>query len=183
MTCGATEAMIATMLALVDPGDEVVVFEPFYENYGPDAILSGATPRYVALEAPGLAFRPPAAGRGLQRPDTRGHRQLRRTTPRARCSLETELQSIADLCCRHDALVFTDEIYEHIVYDGERHVPMASLPGMAERTVTISALSKSYSVTGWRVGWAIAAPPLTGAIRKVHDFLPWPLRRRCRRPG
>ena len=168
--CGATEAMIAAMLALVDPGDEVIVFEPFYENYGPDAILSGAVPRYVTLHEPDWRFDPDELARGVRTANPGDHPQHARTTRPARCSRGRARADRRAWRSEYDALVITDEIYEHIVYDGE-HVPMATLPGMAERTVTINGLSKTYRVTGWRVGWAIAPAPLTGAIRKVHDFL------------
>ena len=170
VTCGSTEAMIATMLALLDPGEEVIVFEPFYENYGPDAILSGARPRFVRLEAPDWRLDDAA----LRRAVTRKTRAIIVNTPQNPSgkvfSLE-ELSRIASLCQEHDLLAFTDEIYEFITYDGTRHIPLATLPGMAGRTITISGLSKSYSVTGWRVGWTVASPEITRAIRKVHDFL------------
>jgi aspartate/methionine/tyrosine aminotransferase len=169
VTCGATEGMIAAMLAVLDPGDEVVVFEPFYENYGPDAILSGAVPRYVTLHEPDWSIdeRELRAAFG---PRTRGLVLNTPHNPTGKVFSRAELELIADLCREHDVVVFTDDIYEHIVYDGE-HVPMATLPGMADRTVAINSLSKTYSVTGWRVGWVIASPHLTMGIRKVHDFL------------
>jgi len=170
VTCGSTEAMIATLLAILDPGDEVVVFEPFYENYGPDAILSGAVPRYVRLRPPSWSFDPDELARAFSA-KTRAVIVNTPNNPTGKVLTRAELEQIAFLCRRHDALAVTDEIYEHILYDGAVHVPMASLPGMAERTVTINGMSKTYSVTGWRVGWAIAPPTLTAAIRKVHDFL------------
>jgi len=170
VTCGATEAMIAAMLALLDPGDEVVVFEPFYENYGPDAILSGAVPRFVPLRPPSWSFDPAELAAAFNS-RTRAVVLNSPNNPTGKVFARDELQAIAALCQKWDALVFTDEIYEHILYDGFTHIPMATLPGMRERTVTINSLSKTYSVTGWRVGWAIAPPRLTGAIRKVHDFL------------
>jgi aminotransferase len=169
VTCGATEGMIAAMLALLDPGDEVIVFEPFYENYGPDAILSGAVPRYVTLHEPDWHI-DEAELRAAFGPRTRGLVLNTPHNPTGKVFTRAELEMIAGLCIEHDALVFTDDIYEHIVYAGT-HIPMATLPGMAERTVAINSLSKTYSVTGWRVGWVIAPPVLTGAIRKVHDFL------------
>ena len=169
VTCGATEGMIASMLALLDPGDEVVVFEPFYENYGPDAILSGAAARFVTLHEPDWSI-DEAELRAAFGPRTRGIVVTSPHNPTGKVFTRAELELIAELCREHDAVAFTDEIYEHLVYDGE-HVPLATLPGMAERTVAINSLSKTYSVTGWRVGWVIAAPPLTAAIRKVHDFL------------
>ena len=168
--CGATEAMIATMMALVDPGDEVIVFEPFYENYGPDAILSGATPRFVTLREPEWTF---DTGE-LEAAFTNRTRAIIMNTPNnptGKVFTRAELSAIARLCHKWDVVAISDEIYEHIVYDGCRHVPIASIEGMADRTVTINSLSKTYSVTGWRVGWAISPPALTGAIRKVHDFL------------
>jgi aminotransferase len=170
VTCGATEAMIAAILALVDPGDEVVVFEPFYENYGPDAILAGATPRFVPLRGPHWRFDPDelaAAFTGR----TRAIILNSPNNPTGKVFATEELETIATLCRKWDVVALSDEIYEHIVYDGARHVPIATLPGMADRTVTINALSKTYSVTGWRVGWTIASPALTAGIRKVHDFL------------
>ena len=168
--CGSTEAMISTMLAVIDPGDEVVVFEPFYENYGPDAILSGALPRYVTLHEPDWTFDPEALADAFSE-KTRAIIINSPNNPTGKVFTPDELRVIAGLCQRWDVLAITDEIYEHIVYDGCRHVPMASIEGMADRTVTINSLSKTYSVTGWRVGWSIAPPRLAGAIRKVHDFL------------
>ena len=174
VTCGATEGMIASMLALIDPGDEVIVFEPFYENYGPDAVLSGAVPRDVTLheptaEEPTWRFDPDQL-RAAFGPRTRGIVLNTPHNPTGKVFTRAELEQIAELCIEHDAIVFTDDIYEHILYAGE-HVPMATLPGMAERTVAVNSLSKTYSVTGWRVGWVIAPAELTSAIRKVHDFL------------
>jgi aminotransferase len=178
--CGSTEAMIATLLAICNKGDEVVVFEPFYENYGPDSILSGAKPRFVSL-------RPP------QRPEdewTFDEQELREAfqqktsqyqtkaiivntpnNPTGKVFRRKELELIRDLCVEYNVLCITDEIYEHILYDGSEHISIARLDGMRERTITINGLSKSYSVTGWRVGWAVAPPVITNAIRKVHDFL------------
>jgi aspartate/methionine/tyrosine aminotransferase len=170
VTCGSTEAMIASLLAVLDPGDEVVVFEPFYENYGPDAILSGASPRFVPLRPPDWSFDPDELARAFSR-HTRAIILNTPNNPTGKVFTRAELETVAALCRRHDALAITDEIYEHILYEGAVHVPMATLPGMAERTITINSLSKTYSVTGWRVGWTIAPPPLTSAIRKVHDFL------------
>ncbi len=173
--CGSTEAMIATLLALVDPGEEVIVFEPFYENYGPDAILSGATPRYVTLHPPatpdGEWRFDPAELRAAFNTKTRAIILNTPHNPTGKVFTRVELEQIRDLCVEFDVLAITDEIYEHIVYDGTKHIALATIAGMRERTVTINSLSKSYSVTGWRVGWAIAPPELTSAIRKVHDFL------------
>jgi aspartate/methionine/tyrosine aminotransferase len=172
--CGSTEAMIASLLAITNPGDEVVIFEPFYENYGPDTILSGAQPQFVKLHPP--------AGKGEWHFD---ERELRAAfnhktkaiivntpnNPTGKVFTRGELETIRDLCVEHDALAITDEIYEHILYDGTEHISMAALDGMRSRTITINGMSKTYSVTGWRVGWAVASPELTNAIRKVHDFL------------
>jgi aminotransferase len=168
--CGSTEAMMATMMAIIDPGDEVVIFEPFYENYGPDAILSGATPRYVALREPDWTFDPEELAAAFNN-RTKAIILNTPNNPTGKVFSVAELRTIADLCQRWDTVAISDEIYEHIVYDGVSHVPIASLDGMADRTVTINSLSKTFSVTGWRVGWAISPPSLTGAIRKVHDFL------------
>jgi aspartate/methionine/tyrosine aminotransferase len=169
VACGATEAMIAAMLAAVNPGDEVVVFEPFYENYGPDCILSGAIPRFVALRAPDWSFSEEEL-RAAFNEKTRAIVVNTPHNPTGKVYSRAELELIASLCIEHDAIAITDEIYEHLVYRG-RHVSMATLPGMAERTITISGASKTYSVTGWRIGWLIAPPALTAGIRKVHDFL------------
>ena len=169
VSCGATEAMIAAMLAAVDPGDEVVVFEPFYENYGPDCVISGAVPRFVPLRAPDWSFDPDE----LRRAFTSKTRAIVVNTPHnptGKVFSREELELIAGLCRDHGAIAITDEIYEHLVYRG-RHVSIATLPDMSERTITISGASKTYSVTGWRIGWLIAPPALSSAIRKVHDFL------------
>ena len=170
VTCGSTEAMIATMLGVLDPGDEVVVFEPFYENYGPDAILSGAVPRLVTLRPPDWTL-DEAELRAAFSDRTRAVVINTPNNPTGKVFSRGELEAIAALCVRDDAIAITDEIYEHIVYGGVEHVPMATIPGMEDRTVTISALSKTYSVTGWRVGWAVAPAPLMAGIRPVHDFL------------
>ncbi|MDO8681552.1 MAG: aminotransferase class I/II-fold pyridoxal phosphate-dependent enzyme [Acidobacteriota bacterium] len=168
--CGSTEAMMAVMLSCLDPGDEVIVFEPFYENYGPDAILSGATPKFVRLREPDWAFDPAELGAAFSN-RTRAIVINSPNNPTGKVFSRDELQVIAELCQRWDAIAISDEIYEHILFDGRAHIPIASLPGMAERTVTTSGLSKTFSVTGWRVGWAIAPASLTGGIRKIHDFL------------
>lgn len=168
VTCGATEAMASVMLALVDPGDEVVVFDPWYENYGPDAVLCGARPVYVPLPLAGPLDLDRLAG--AFGPNTRAIILNTPNNPTGRVFGPEELDGIARLCQAHGTLVFTDEIYEHILYEG-RHIPIATLPGMAGRTVTISGASKTFAVTGWRIGTIIAPPPLTAAIRKVHDFL------------
>jgi len=169
VTCGATEGMIASLLGLLDAGDEVVVFEPFYENYGPDAVLSGAVPRYVTLHEPDWTFDPDEL-RAAVTPRTRAIILNSPHNPTGKVFATDELEAIATLCREHDLLAVTDEIYEHITY-GPRHVPLASLAGMADRTVAVNSLSKTYSVTGWRVGWVIASPELTSVVRKTHDFL------------
>src|SRR5258707_14103109 len=173
--CGSTEAMISTLLAVCKVGDEVVIFEPFYENYGPDSVLSGARPRFVKLRAPAsdggewtfdeeelrAAFDKNTKAVILNTPNN----------PTGKVFTRAELELIRDLCVEFDVLAITDEIYEHILYDGTEHISMASLDGMRERTVTINGMSKTYSVTGWRVGWAVGQEKITNAIRKVHDFL------------
>jgi L-glutamine---4-(methylsulfanyl)-2-oxobutanoate aminotransferase len=181
VTCGSTEAMMASMLALIQPGDEVIVPEPFYENYGPDAQISGAVPRYVPLaadfsideEAMKAAFTKKTRAVILNTPNN----------PTGKIFTKKELAFIADLCIDHNAVAITDEIYEHIVYDGRKHVSMGSLDGMHDRTITIGSFSKTYSVTGWRVGYTLADAALTSRIRKIHDFLtvgaPAPLQHAC----
>jgi aspartate/methionine/tyrosine aminotransferase len=168
--CGSTEAMISSMLAVINPGNEVVVFEPFYENYGPDAILSGAAPRFVKLHPPDWTFDPRELAAAFG-PKTRAIILNTPNNPTGKVFDRAELELIRDLCLRWNAYAITDEIYEHMLYDGAEHISMATLEGMRERTITINALSKTYSVTGWRVGWAIASPEVSSAIRKVHDFL------------
>jgi aspartate/methionine/tyrosine aminotransferase len=168
--CGATEGMIAAMLAVVDPGDEVVLFEPFYENYGPDTQLCGAQPRYVRLHPPGWSFDPDELRRAFS-PRTKAIVLNTPNNPTGKVFTREELEIIASLCREFDALAITDEIYEHIVYDGLTHVPILTLDGMRERTILVNSMSKTYSVTGWRVGWVLAPPELTDGIRKVHDFL------------
>ena len=173
--CGSTEAMISTLLAVCNPGDEVVIFEPFYENYGPDSILSGAKPRFVKLRPPTSA----EAGWTFDERELRAvfHNHTKAiilntpNNPTGKVFTREELKLIRDLCVEFNVLAITDEIYEHIIYDGAQHVSIASLDGMQDRTVTINGLSKTYSVTGWRVGWTIAPSNITDAIRKVHDFL------------
>lgn len=173
--CGSTEAMISTLLAVCNPGDEVVIFEPFYENYGPDSILSGAKPQFVKL-------RPPESSEGEWTFDESELRNVFHNhtkaiilntpnNPTGKVFTRAELELIRNLCVEFNVLAITDEIYEHIIYDGVQHVSIASLDGMQDRTITINGLSKTYSVTGWRVGWTIAPANITDAIRKVHDFL------------
>ena len=168
--CGSTEAMMSSMMAIINPGDEIVVFEPFYENYGPDAILSGATPRFVKLRPPDWSYdeRELAAAFG---PNTKAIILNTPNNPTGKVFTRAELEFIRDLCVRWNAFCITDEIYEHILYDGAEHISMARIDGMRERTIVINGMSKTYSVTGWRVGWAIAPPEATQSIRKVHDFL------------
>lgn len=170
VTCGATEAMMATMMAVVDPGDEVIIFEPYYENYGPDTIVSGAKPVYVPLRAPDFTFDRDELRAAFSR-TTKGIVINTPHNPTGKVFTREELTYIANLCIEFDVLAITDEIYEHILYDGHRHISIATLPGMAERTITISGLSKSYSVTGWRVGYVIAPVEISESIRRVHDFL------------
>jgi len=173
--CGSTEAMMSAMMAIINPGDQTVVFEPFYENYGPDAILSGASPRFVRMKPPSeknpewsfdrdelaAAFGPNTKAIILNTPNN----------PTGKVFTRGELEFIRELCVRWNSYCITDEIYEHILYDGNEHISMAQLDSMRERTIVINGMSKTYSVTGWRVGWALAAPEPTQAIRKVHDFL------------
>jgi aspartate/methionine/tyrosine aminotransferase len=168
VTCGATEAMISTLLAIVNPGDEVIVFEPFYENYGPDTILADARPVYVPLE-PGMPLDLDRLASAFTS-RTRAIVVNTPSNPAGRVLTRAELEAIRDLCIRHDALAVTDEIYEHIRFEGD-HIPIATLPDMRNRTITISGASKTFSVTGWRIGWILAPAELTDAIRKVHDFL------------
>ncbi len=170
VTCGSTEAMMAAMLSLINPGDEVVVFEPFYENYGPDAVMSGATPRYVRMAWPDWRIDEEALKAAFS---TRTKAVIVNTpnNPTGKVYSKGELRLLADLCADHDVVAVTDEIYEHIVYDGQRHISLATLGDMAERTITINGLSKTYSATGWRIGWAIAPKTLADAMRRIHDFL------------
>ncbi|MDO8727121.1 MAG: aminotransferase class I/II-fold pyridoxal phosphate-dependent enzyme [Candidatus Methanoperedens sp.] len=181
VTCGSTEAMMASMLALINEGEEVVVFEPFYENYGPDAAVSGAVPRFVPLNDDGSIDE-----NALVSAFNNKTRALILNTPNNPCGkvfTRDELKLIADLCADHDVIAVTDEIYEYILYDGKKHISIASLDEMKDRTITISGFSKTYSVTGWRIGYAVAQKELTSALRKVHDFLtvgaPAPLQHAC----
>ena len=168
--CGATEGMVASLLGILDPGDEVVLFQPFYENYGPDTQLCGAQSRYVALQAPDWTFDPDELRRAFT-PRTKAIILNSPNNPTGKVFTRPELECIAALCQEFDALAITDEIYEHILYDGAVHTPIATLPGMRERSVLVNSMSKTYSVTGWRVGWVVAPPDLSNSIRKVHDFL------------
>lgn len=170
VTCGATEAMAATMLATINPGDEVIVFEPYYENYGPDAVIAGAVPRFVTLHPPSWTFDEAELAAAFNE-KTRAIIINTPHNPTGKVFSRAELEIIAKYCQKWDVLAFTDEIYEHILYDGNQHIGMASLPGMEDRTITINGLSKTYSVTGWRVGIVIAPEDITNAVRKMHDFL------------
>src|SRR5215831_3246433 len=169
-TCGSTEAMIDVLLAVINPGDEVIVFEPFYENYGPDAIISGATPRYVQLRRPDWSFDEKELAAAFNN-KTKAIIINTPNNPTGKVFSRQELQVIADLCQKWDVLAVTDEIYEHIIYDGAKHVSPITLEGMRERTIVVNGMSKTYSVTGWRVGYILAPPTITGAIRKMHDFM------------
>jgi aminotransferase len=168
--CGSTETMLSTLLAVLNPGDEVIIFEPFYENYGPGCIISGAQPVFVPLEPPDFTFDPDRLRQAVS-PRTKAIVFNSPNNPSGKVFTRAELQVIADLCLEHNLLAITDEIYEHIVFDGLGHTPIATLPGMAERTITISGISKSYSVTGWRVGYAVAADAISVGIRRAHDFV------------
>lgn len=170
VVCGSTEGMIASLLATIDPGDEIIIFEPWYENYGPDAWLSGATRRYVQLRPPDWSFDPDELRRAFT-PRTRAVILNSPNNPTGKVFTRDELLQIGALCQEHSVFCIADEIYEHIVYDGATHVPMITLPGMRERSILVNSMSKTWSVTGWRVGWVIAPPEATAAIRKVHDFL------------
>jgi aminotransferase len=162
--------MIAALLSIIDPGDEVVIFEPLYENYGPDTELCGAVPRFVPLRPPDWSFDPDELRRAFTA-RTKAIVLNSPNNPTGKVFSRPELEFIAELCREHDALALTDEIYEHIVYDGAVHIPIATLPEMRQRSVLVNSMSKTYSVTGWRVGWVIAPPDITSSIRKVHDFL------------
>ena len=183
VTCGSTEGMLSALLAIINPGDEVIIFEPFYENYGPDTIISGATPVYVPLRetrASNFTYDAPEL-RNAFSANTKAIILNTPHNPLGKVFTRDELQQIADLCCEYDCLAITDEIYEQMIYDGNSHISIGSLPMMQARTITVSGLSKIYSMTGWRLGYVIAPEPLTAAIRKMHDFLtvgaPHPLQR------
>lgn len=170
VVCGSTEAMIAALLATTNPEEEVIVFEPYYENYGPDTWLCGAHRRLVRLHPPDWTFDPDELRRAFN-PRTKAIIITNPHNPAGKVFSREELTIIAGLCQEFDTLAITDEIYEHILYDGARHVPLITLPGMRDRTILVNSLSKTFSVTGWRVGWMLASPDLTDSIRKVHDFL------------
>jgi aminotransferase len=168
--CGSTEGMIASLLAVSNPGDEVVIFEPFYENFGPDTLLCDAHRKFVKLYPPEWTFDPDELRRAFS-PKTKAVIINSPGNPTGQVFDRTQLQTIAELCQEFEALAITDEIYEHIIYDGAQHIPMMTIPGMRERTILINSMSKTYSVTGWRVGWVLAHPDITESVRKVHDFL------------
>ena len=168
--CGATEGMIASLLAVTNPGDEVVIFEPHYENYGPDTLLCGAERKFVRLHPPDWRFDPDELRKAFS-PRTKAIILNSPGNPTGQVFDRAQLECIAELCQEFDALAITDEIYEHIVYDGAVHVPMMTIPGMRDRTIMVNSMSKTYAVTGWRVGWVAASPDLSESIRKVHDFL------------
>ncbi len=168
--CGSTEGMIASLLAVTNPGEEIIVFEPYYENYQPDALLCGAERRLVPLHAPDWTFDPDELRRAFSS-QTKAIILNSPNNPTGRVFSREELEVIASLCREFDVLAITDEIYEHIIFDGMRHVSMIELEGMRDRTIVVNSMSKTYSVTGWRVGWVLASPDLTDSIRKVHDFL------------
>ena len=187
VTCGSTEGMLSSLLAVINPNDEIIIFEPFYENYGPDTIISGAKPVYVALQetpAPEGTTQFTYNATELRDAFSANTKAIIINTPNnplGKVFSRDELQQIADLCCEYDSLAITDEIYEHMIYDGRPHVSIGTLPQMRDRTITVSGLSKAYSMTGWRLGYVVAPELLTDAIRKMHDFLtvgaPHPLQR------
>ena len=168
--CGSTEAMISSLMAIVNPGEEVIVFEPFYENYGPDTILCDAKPQFITLHEPDWHFDEKELAQAFNN-KTKAIIINTPNNPTGKVFSHEELQFIADLCLKWGVIAVVDEIYEHILYEGAKHISIASLPGMRDRTITINSISKTYSLTGWRVGWAIAPASLTASIRKVHDFL------------
>ncbi len=170
VTCGSTEAMMAAMMTVANPGDRVIVFSPFYENYGADTILSGAQPVYVPLNPPDFTFDPDVLESAFKQ-DVKALILCNPSNPSGKVFTRNELQTIADLAIKYDTYVITDEVYEHIVYDPYEHVYISTLPGMRERTICCSSLSKTYSITGWRLGYTIASPEITGRIKQVHDFL------------
>ena len=171
VTCGSTEAMMASMMSVCDPGDRVVVFSPFYENYGADAILSGAKPIYVPLVPPEFTFDPDLLEKAISQPGVKALILCNPSNPCGKVFTRKEMDLIAELAIRYDIYVITDEVYEHIIYDPYEHIYMATLPGMSERTITCNSLSKTYSITGWRLGYVIASPAITDRVKKVHDFL------------
>lgn len=171
VTCGSTEAMMAAMMSVCNPGDKVVVFSPFYENYGADAILSGAEPIYVPLKPPAFTFDADELEAAMKQPGVKAMILCNPSNPCGRVFTRQELSVIAELAIRYDLFVITDEVYEHILYKPYEHVYMATLPGMRERTIMCNSLSKTYSITGWRLGYVIACPEVIDRVKKVHDFL------------
>ncbi len=170
VTCGSTEAMMASMLTVCNPGDKVIIFSPFYENYGADTTLSGAIPIYVPLRPPNYEFDPTELRQAFKR-KPKALVLCNPSNPTGKVFNRVELDMIASLAAEFDTFVITDEVYEHIVFPPHEHIYFASLPGMFERTISCSSLSKTYSITGWRLGYAIAPPELINGVRKVHDFL------------
>ncbi|MFX0099919.1 MAG: pyridoxal phosphate-dependent aminotransferase [Candidatus Hodarchaeota archaeon] len=168
--CGSTESMMSSLRAIINPGDEIIIFEPFYENYGADCLLSGAIPKYISLDTPDWSFDFDALEM-LFNNNTKAIIINTPNNPTGKVYSEKEMKFIANLCLQHDCIAVTDEIYEHILYDGHEHISIASLPGMENNSITINSISKTYSLTGWRVGWAIASAEITAEIKKVHDFL------------
>jgi aspartate/methionine/tyrosine aminotransferase len=170
VTCGSTEAMMASLISVINPGDEVVIFEPYYENYGPDTLLSGADRKFVKMYAPDWSFDRDELRAAFSK-RTKAIILCSPNNPTGRVFNREELEYIASLCQEFDTLAITDEIYEHILYDGTQHIPIMTLPGMRDRTILVNSMSKTYAVTGWRIGWVLASPDLSDSIRKVHDFL------------
>ena len=170
VTCGSTEAMLVALMAIINPGDEIILSQPFYENYWPDAILAGATPRFVPVRPPGWTFDPDELASAFN-DRTKAIVLCNPNNPTGTVCTREELEHVAALCRKWDVIAITDEIYEHIVFDGRPHVALASLDGMRERSVTIGGMSKTYSVTGWRVGTILAPPNLSKAFRQLHDFV------------
>ena len=170
ITCGSTEAMMVTMMSICNPGDKVVIFSPFYENYTADTILSGASPIYVPLDPHDFTFDANVLEDAMKQPGVKALVLCNPSNPSGKVFAREELQIIADLAIKYDLYVITDEVYEHIVYAPHRHTYMATLPGMRERTIECSSLSKSYSITGWRLGYVLAAEPIMNCIKKIHDF-------------
>ncbi len=168
VTHGATEAILAAILALVEPGDEVIVFEPFYDSYVPDTVFAGGTPRYVSLHPPGWTFDPEELEAAIT-PRTKLIIFNSPHNPTGKVFARSEVEAIAEAAIRHDLVVLHDVVYEHLIFEGE-HVPIATLPGMRERTVTTGSFGKTFGLTGWMIGWAVAPPPLTEAIRRIHQF-------------
>lgn len=180
--CGSTEAIISSLMAILDPDEEVIIFEPFYENYTPGAILTGAKPVYVKLYEPEWNFKKEELEKAFSK-KTKAIIVNNPHNPTGKVFNRDELEIIAELCIKHNCIAITDEIYEYIIYDGKEHILLASLDGMRERTITVSGLSKTFSITGWRIGYAIAPEKISSSIRKVHDFLtvcaPSPLQEAC----